>query len=250
MRARAFTLIELLVVVAIIALLLAILLPTLSHVRERSRRAVCGSNLHQLGLAVHLYAAQNSDAIPRGPTDKLPYFQEQGWDEWASNQLWIGHLQTFNGWGRLLERELAEPRVLFCPSDDSSDPQEELEKLREYGLVDSYGSYLYRQRDQTTRDRITHLGINGLGFPARALALDINSRGPDELERTNHQALVVNILYIDGNVLIRRNSQDVFTIRERDYWGFPQTIERRLNEIVVAADYAERDDPLKTPELK
>jgi prepilin-type N-terminal cleavage/methylation domain-containing protein/prepilin-type processing-associated H-X9-DG protein len=250
MRPRAFTLIELLVVVAVIALLVALLVPTLSRAREQSRRAVCGSNLHQLGLAVQQYAALHSDAIPRGPTDRLPYFREQGWDEWASNQLWIGYLQTYNGWGRLLERELVEPRVLFCPSDDSSDPQQELEKLRAYGLEDIYGSYLYRQRDQTTRDRLDHLGTNGLGLPARALALDINSRGPDELERTNHQALEVNILYIDGHVLRRRNSQDVFTIRERDYWGFPRSIERRLNEIIVAADYAERDDPLNTPELK
>jgi prepilin-type N-terminal cleavage/methylation domain-containing protein len=250
MRSKAFTLIELLVVVAVIALLVAILIPSLSRAREQSRRAVCGSNLHQLGLAVHEYASQHSDAIPRGPTDKLPYFQEQGWDEWASNQLWIGDLQTYNGWGRLLERELVEPRVLFCPSDDSSDPQEELEKLRRFGPLDIFGSYLYRQRDQTTRDKLDNLGINGLGMPARALALDINSRGPDVLERTNHQALEVNILYIGGHVLRRRNPQDVFTIREKDYWGFPASIERRLNEIVVAADYAERDDPLKTPELE
>jgi len=54
-RWAGFSLIEVLVVVALIALLLAILLPSLSGARELARAAVCGSNLKQIGLAAAAY---------------------------------------------------------------------------------------------------------------------------------------------------------------------------------------------------
>ena len=60
---RGFTLIELLVVIAIIALLMAILMPTLKRAREQGQRAVCLSNVRQLGLAWVLYADDNDDKL-------------------------------------------------------------------------------------------------------------------------------------------------------------------------------------------
>ena len=62
-RRKGFTLIELLVVVAIIALLISILLPSLAH-REITKRAVCASNLRGMGQAVKVYANDNSDWYP------------------------------------------------------------------------------------------------------------------------------------------------------------------------------------------
>jgi prepilin-type N-terminal cleavage/methylation domain-containing protein len=63
---RAFTLIELLVVVAIIAILAAILFPTFARAQWRSRNSVCLSNLHQIGMALDGYAADNEDHLPVG----------------------------------------------------------------------------------------------------------------------------------------------------------------------------------------
>lgn len=61
---RGFTLIELLVVVGIIALLLAILLPSLSNARESARAAACLSNLRQLAMAAQAYAQVHQDRYP------------------------------------------------------------------------------------------------------------------------------------------------------------------------------------------
>ena len=256
-RWRGFTLIELLVVVAIVAMLVAVLLPALSRARAQSRLSVCLSNLHEIGLGIQAYAMQNNDAIPRGPARLLVYFPSQGWDEWATNQVWIGSANpawtedagTADGLGPLLLRDITQPRVLYCPADDTNDPVEELDKAERRGADDAYCSYYYRQRDQTTRDRLDNLGENGLDLPARALVLDANSLGAGDLWRTNHEAREVNILYLDGHAATFENTDQVFSLRGQDFYGFPVSIERRLNEVLVAADYAERDDPRHAPPL-
>ncbi len=64
-RRYAFTLIEILVVISIIALLLAILLPALSRVREQTKKVVCSSQLRQQTLAMVCYT-ENFDGKVMG----------------------------------------------------------------------------------------------------------------------------------------------------------------------------------------
>jgi prepilin-type N-terminal cleavage/methylation domain-containing protein/prepilin-type processing-associated H-X9-DG protein len=82
----AFTLIELLVVVSIIALLIAILLPSLGKAREQARLSVCATHLRSWGQGFHVYAATYDNALPLdgdNGTTSAPI------GKWSDTALWF-----------------------------------------------------------------------------------------------------------------------------------------------------------------
>ena len=109
-RAAAFTLIELLVVIAIIALLISILLPSLSAAREQAKMAKCGANLRSIGLAV---TSCGTDFNEYGPT----------WDDGDTGNMpkptqkymltWVDVLYDMN--------YLSDPKAGLCPVDQRPD---------------------------------------------------------------------------------------------------------------------------------
>jgi prepilin-type N-terminal cleavage/methylation domain-containing protein/prepilin-type processing-associated H-X9-DG protein len=109
----AFTLVELLVSIAVIAVLMALLLPALRGARESARRVQCAANLRALSTAIQGYCEDNRGLFPGiASVPQLPW----DWIYWAPSQ---GFPFTDFGKGPLI-RYLASPKpaTFRCPSDD------------------------------------------------------------------------------------------------------------------------------------
>jgi len=116
---KSFTLIELLVVVAIIAVLVAILLPALQSARERVMTLSCLSNLKSIGTAVYMYANENNGSIPQEYNAWTPWIPGD-WPEKLGRYLGFG-LDPWDGFNNM--------PTLMCPGakvkidEHSSTPQ-------------------------------------------------------------------------------------------------------------------------------
>ena len=124
-RRTGFTLIELLVVVAIIALLVAILLPSLNHARESARRVKCLANLRSISQAAMLYAEDNRGQYPRVIWDPNDVFSgvalrtPSGSLPHAPDPFAVGITNDVSAALFLLLREdLANPAQFVCPSTE------------------------------------------------------------------------------------------------------------------------------------
>ncbi|MEI7837615.1 MAG: prepilin-type N-terminal cleavage/methylation domain-containing protein, partial [Planctomycetota bacterium] len=118
---RGFTLIELMVVIAILVVLTGILAPAVRGAIELGRRAACGSNLRQMGLAHMKFASTqiNSGRYLAGPTtiDSSPIPSPEC--VWVNRTVPTGY--SYKGYrsnGVLAYRRFISPEIMYCPSWD------------------------------------------------------------------------------------------------------------------------------------
>jgi len=245
-----FTLVELLVVIAIIAILAGLLLPGLSAARERTRKAVCISNLRQIGIAIQSYALENSGNMPYGPVAP-PFTSPASFYPSTGSPTSLLSLQSGApvGLGLMLASDLSrQPKVLFCPGNDQKlDGEIELSKV---GKSQAQGSYFYRHGGVTelfysptqipASMRLDNPGLNREGVPIQAIVVDSLFQCPPGLEvfnvkpRTHHQQKFADILYTDGHVTSHRNLDGRFTVNVRSYADLYQAFDRMLRVFEIA----------------
>lgn len=119
----AFTLIELLVVMAIIAVLMGLLFPSIAHVKESANIANCTSNMQQIWRALNTYTTDNQGRLPWNETGG-----PQG--SWVTGYTPVGTNGVLGITRGTLYKYVKDVRVFKCPS--YPDP----EYVRAYSMAD------------------------------------------------------------------------------------------------------------------
>lgn len=184
-RDRGFTLIELLIVISIMALLIGLLLPALSHAKLRARELQCMSQLRQIGVAQHAYANENNDYhAPGYTTDITAELEEHSWYRALS--------EFMKSRGEVWDCPIAEPRYTEWAYMNEVIPGFEGTELRwsdvNYGLP----AYCYSKNGL---DNDSYGGAMGLSFEddmyygSRSQSRDMTPCRSDRVKRPDYFAM-------------------------------------------------------------
>ncbi len=224
-RNNAFTLVEVLVVVGIVSLLMGILLPAISRVRETSRRTSCMANLRAIGQGLTVYARDNKDEFPRiiaVPTDNDDYLESHEPDATvvspfanAAN----GKNASYAALFLLVRNDVLKPDVFVCPSTndvvDAFDGQDchrrsnftNIRATESGNVVPTNCSYTYACMYPNKNASVQRMKLSTL--PGRfPMAADKSLRrcalfpddGHTKGNSRNHKRAGQNVLYADGAV--------------------------------------------------
>lgn len=126
---RAFSFADFLVVLAVLAVLLAVLVPVLARSKAKARKAVCQANLGQVSRAIFLYAEDNQKTLPYPVASQPP-------------GVWWWYKEQVKGYIGMKGPSTTRDRVFACPSDRGYADDE---KARPFFLNQKfdYGSYVF-----------------------------------------------------------------------------------------------------------
>lgn len=159
MRKKAFTLIELLVVISIVALLMAILVPTLSKVKRMAKITVCKTRLKNHYIAAMSYSTTYEEKLPISfwQSDGIA-FRDNAWRSYVMKEesFFAGrdNLTDYGteifGLGLLWETEyLDDPEIFICTSTPNKEREQRLKSYENFDTfprVDAEYSYIPLQR--------------------------------------------------------------------------------------------------------
>jgi len=152
----AFTLTDLLVSMAIIAVLISLMLPSISGVREATRKVVCQSNMRQVGLGAAMYADDNGGKLP--PTDHS-----------AGLLVRSGAPAVWDGLGILYNTEYCNaPPVFYCPSHRGNRPYAAFAPVWPQDSGQIFVNFQYRGPGDNVQVRADHDALLSDGLATRS----------------------------------------------------------------------------------
>jgi len=169
-RFRAFTLVDIMAAIAVIAVLIGILLPSLSGVREATRQVVCRSNVRQLGIGVATYADDNQDVMP--PSIYAPV---SGVTQPQRTTLVRRDVapNSWDGLGILFDRDyLGASGVFYCPSHTGQHPFSRYVNLWDDPSVTTTGEIISNFQYRGYSLGVTKLSLIQIIRPTPALISD------------------------------------------------------------------------------
>jgi prepilin-type N-terminal cleavage/methylation domain-containing protein/prepilin-type processing-associated H-X9-DG protein len=198
----AFTLVELLVVIAIIAILAALLLPSLSRAKHVARGTSCRSNLKQWGMGLHLYAADNEDYFPpEGFANPTDIHTNTGWYIDLPRVLGLPRYHDMP-WRKQSDAAIANT-IYLCPVNPRRSNGNNLFHYSVNEFVDGTG--------EDDRDRT----LASIQEPTATVYLfdtkNLPALGGPRFIHTNLHSAGAQILFVDGHVSRFGN---------REYWNF------------------------------
>jgi len=169
MSRPGFTLIELLMVIAILALIIALLIPSLQNSRQHAKAVLCGSNIKQLVLGLAMYETEN-ETFPYALDDTLlepPHGGYPGYLEYDRTGWW-----WFNFIEGFYKKADSKRTVVKCPSKQLRNP-----KLKNNILCGNYG--VNRSVCKSSDDILSHkeeftgtpLSSNDITHPGQTLLI-------------------------------------------------------------------------------